>query len=662
MPASAIYRRADSVTEWGRRDSDPSGATMARTDRGFLLQAALIAVDLALLPYLAGGWLPALAFLLFLALFLAPAVLLVTRLPFLRTLPEAILPHTAAALVAVACVPWFFLRKALGTPPLLDLLASGLLVGGAARVLRRSPLRMRFRPQALSLVVLTLPIVFALAWLGYEACSADVVRYYGLFTIDFGSLVSVVTTIRSSPSLPMSLISDGTLLNYHWLYFTVPALLADFLGFSLTNANALLLTNLCVAALLVATIGAVCRQTPATTSLGCALAAGLVVLCPLTSYFDQFLSPRLGLPLPERNYLLLSPLNSAIVFGNNTLALVLALLAFAHLAAWNESGRPGNILLTAVFLALLPGYSVTLLFPLLLALAVLVLSGGIHRPFVAAAIGLATAAVLGAAFLRLGILGGEASSSLALAFDRGQFLRVVLLGLIPLWGVAVLGMKGKPRRDVAVLIAACLLVPSWLYMQVLSGGIVFSMKVGSLMAVAFGPLVAAALSRLLAEPALRWRRAVAAALVCLGLVQSAVYVFQFPYLRLFAPTLRSTAIPSDYWRALTWLRTSSPPRSVVVDPFDLDFRSGLRTTMVAERRVWLPTAYVTLFPVQRRIRADVLARRDLWRRTVAGDASAAREIARQADYLVASSPLQSPSWRPVFASGSWVVYRGEGTR
>ncbi|HEY6137937.1 MAG TPA: hypothetical protein VI670_09260 [Thermoanaerobaculia bacterium] len=567
--------------------------------RPALLVAACFVVDAAVVVFLGGSIEAAAMFSIFVAFIAVPAIQL---LP----LPYAIL----------AAVPWFFLRKASGVPLAVDAATAVVLV---ALVWRRR----RFLPQVKLPVVtfLVVPFVFALVWLGWAAPAGHDVRFYGLFGIDFGNLVAVVSTLRVSPLLPLSYVAGGGPLSYHWLYFTIPAALASFGGGAMPNANALILANLLMAMLLVQAVASIASEK---------LAAAVAVFAPFTTYFYQTISSRVPLgPLavPMRNHLLLSPLNSMVTFGNNTVALVLAMAALAALERWNRDGKLRDLAEGCIALAAVAGFSITLVFPL--ALALLAWIPRIRRPAFAVAAAAAAGAIFLAILWTLHVLGGDSSRHLALAFDRGAFLKMALFGMAPLWLLA-------RRRELTIfhaVIAACVAVPSFVYIAGSpTGASDFSMKTATLMAVAFAPLLVV-------------RRSLLVALVVgAGLIQSAAYVLQFPFYRLRHVTTNGVSIERDYANALAWVRGHTPLSAVVADPHELRNRDELFTAILGERRVWLPTAYAKTYLIAD-LPPAVLARETM--PLESGDA----------DVLLVPYAIASPRWRAVHREGSWIVYR-----
>jgi hypothetical protein len=631
-----------------------------------LLIAAVVLFDAAVLVDLAGGVLAAAIFVLFVAAFLFPVCALVMRLPHVRAIPADLRLTAASALVVMLAVPWFFVRKVLPfAPAISDIVICVILTCAAvkfgaipATLEEISPafLRSRF------IVAFVLPLLFALAWLGYGARSGKHVLFHGLFAIDFGNLVSIVATLRASPMLPLAAVADGGALNYHWLYFTLPATLANFCGVAIPAFNALILVNLLMAALLVHALStAVSTLAGQLSRRTTQIAVAVVLFAPFTIYYYQAIAARISLgwlAIPARNHLMLSPVNSMIVFGNNTFALVLVLLAVMELERWNREPHIADAVMGTLALSMVIGYSVTLLFPLMAALVLWLALGRIARPVIVLFWALAMGGAAVAMFYSIHVLGSGGARHAAFAFDRGQFLRLVILGMLPLWGLLLIGGR-RSLAFVHILIVAAIAVPSFLYVAGSSTGQVdFSMKTGSLLAIAFAPLIAAAIGDWLSGSLPRWQMAAAVLLVALGVVQTSAYILQFPYYRLTGSRSRALVVPGDYYDALVWLRDHTPQHSIVVDPGSLTISGELPTTWIAERRAWLPTPYIEpyLAPAPG---SSVPRRAALWEAFSRDPAngSAASLMAGEADYLIVPREVRSPFWTPVGRSGSWMIYR-----
>lgn len=580
----------------------------------FVTRVLALAGALALVLHLAQSVIAAAMFIAYLLLFLVPAVVAVARTPQIRDLPPDLRITASAVLVVLASVPWYFARKALGMPLVTDVIACAVLTTLA--------LRGRERPQfRLSPLAAGVGAAFALVWLGYAARTGNSVRFYGLFAVDFGNLVSIVSSLRVSPILPLGHVVDSGPLHYHWLYFTLPATLADFLGLSMPNANALILTNLVMALLLVHTVTALARAL---------WPAAVVLFAPFSVYAYQLAASRLELgwlEIPARNHLLLSPLNSMITFGNNTFALVLVLFTMAMLERWNSEGKIGDAILGVAALAAIIGYSVTLIFPLAGALIVWTLLGRVRRPWIIVPLAALTGAAAILVFRSIHVLGTDPTRRIAFAFDNGAFLRMVALGMLPLWVLLV--VRGRQALTFQhVVIGAALIVPSVLFIEGSpTGHVDFSMKIATLIAVACAPL--------LAIPA-GWRGWIALAFVAVGLLQSAAYVLQFPWYRVSGHG-RHESIPAGYHDALAWVREHTRTGAVVFDPASVPVQTVLWPMVIAERRVSLPTRYTESVLITSRPRAE--------------------EGVARAEVAVLKSPCEaeSPNWRTARRFGEWSV-------
>jgi hypothetical protein len=642
------------------REVQPAAETQSSGfPRGFL--AAALLLDAAILLHLATGVLAAAVFLVFVAAFLLPATLLASRLPHIRSMPADLRLVAAAAVVVVLIVPWFFARRVLPfAPAIADVALCVVLTGAAARYGRLRETFEELRPamqRSRLLTLLVLPILFAVTWLGYAARSGNEVLFHGLFAIDFGNLVSVIGMLRASPQLPLAAVTNSGPLNYHWLYFTLPAMLADFCGVGMPAFSALILVNLLMAALLIHALATVISRFHDGDWRATTLTVAVTLFAPFSLYYYQIAAARLPLgwlAMPTRNHLILSPLNSMIVFGNNTFALVLVLLMAMELERWKSERRIADVLLGTAALSMVTGYSVTLLFPLVAALLLWLVMGRIARPVIVLACAIVTGGAAVAMFFAIHVLGSGGARHVAFAFDNGQYLRIVILGMLPLWGLLLIAGR-RPLSFFHVLIGTSIVVPSFLYVAGSpTGQIDFSMKSGSLIAIAFAPLVLIAIERWLRGTLRRWQVIAATLLIALGVIQTLAYVLQFPYYRLTGSRSRGIVLSRDYYDALVWLRDHTPQRSIVVDPGGLTMHDELPTLWIAQRRVWLPTPNTDAYAgssIPRRLALWAAFERD------PASAAAAGQIAGEADYLVVPREVRSPFWTPVDREGSWVIYR-----
>src|SRR5260221_11436535 len=115
------------------------------------------------------------------------------------------------------------------------------------------------------------------------------------------------------------------------------------------------------------------------------------------------------------------------------------------------------------------------------------------------------------------------------------------------------------------------------------------MKTGSLLAIAFAPLIAITIETWLSGRLARWRVIAAAMLVALGAIQKSAYILQFPYYRMTGSGAGGEAIPLDYYEALVCFRKHTPQRVIAVDPGGMTMRQVVPTLWIAERWAWLPT-------------------------------------------------------------------------
>jgi hypothetical protein len=637
------------------------GPVMKRT-----IIAGVILLDGAVVLHLAGNVITATVFVVFVAAFLLPACALVMRFSCLRMMPPDLRLIAGSVLVVALCAPWFFARKLLPfSPAIADIAVCAILTGAAAKFgavkatieeLRPAWKRSRF------IVLIVLPVVFALAWLGYAAPEGREVRFDGLFAVDLGFLTSVVATLRASPVLPLAPVVNGGFLHYHWLYLTLPGTLVDFCGAAIPASNALILVNVLAAARLVHALATVvCVHNPQGDPRSVRVAVAVVLFAPFTIYYYQIIAARFSLgwlAMPTRNHLLLSPANSMIVFGNNTFALVLVLFAAMQMERWNRERRMIDVVLGTAAVSLVIGYSATLLFPLVAALLLWLAMGRIARPMAVLAWAVAMGSAAVAMFLLMRLMVFDGSRHVAYAFDSGQFMRIVILGLMPLWVLLLLDGR-KLLSFFHVLIVAAIAVPSFLYIAGnATGNIDFSMKTGSLLAVSFAPLIASAIEKLINGTLRRWEAIAAVTVIALGAVQTSAYILQFPYYRLMGSRPEALALSADYYHALVWLREHTPRQSIVVEPGGLTIPVELPSLWIAERRAWLPTPYVEPY-LNPDPGSSIPSRTALWTSFLRdpGNDAVGRAIAAEADYLLVSRQLQSPFWTPVSRSGSWMIYR-----
>jgi hypothetical protein len=630
------------------------------------------AATAGMLLYLGGGALAGAQLVVFVVGLLFPAAALLAETGALRNLSSNVRVATSLSLAVLLITPAFYIRRALPFPGwLADLIfvialcSAAKYRGAYTRFLHdiRTPL---FRA-AWPFLFVVLPALFVLTWMGFGVHEDGQVFYYGLFPIDFGNLTSIVAVINASPGLPHWPVAGTGILHYHWLFFVFPAWLSSLGDGHTPEAIALVLCNYVAASILFLTISvaadhvllAIDRPIAASTVV---MAAGVVTLGSLVMYPYQALvgvAVRLthiqSLAIAVRNGLLLSIPNSLAVFGNNTMALAMALLVLVMLLEWNRRLEKGSLVLGAIFLAMIIGYSITLIFPMALTLGIWLLLARVRRPLLAAIFfGVIGAAIAGTMALGLHMFGP--GKDLAVAFDDGAYLRHVLFAFSPLWALALLSRPiwGKLSLFCA-LIVACVIVPSFLYIpNTVTGQIDFSMKIAALIAVAASPLACAGLAR----SRKNWRSPAAAvtmALIVLGLVCTVAYAGQFAFLRLRHNHERTMALPADYVAALEFIRDNTPSQAIVIDPQSIPYALTIPTVFIGQRRVYLPTEYgeqvlggLTVSPEVARRKRDF----EQWSKDGFVDGTLSALFASHADYCLLAGP--GP------AAGDWTLIRTFG--
>jgi len=364
--------------------------------------------------------------------------------------------------------------------------------------------------------------------------------------------------------------------------------------------------------------------------------------------------------LGYRNHLLLQLPNSLNVFGNNTFALTLTLIAVLALVNWNRSRRFTDLAIAAFAVALVPGFSVTLVMGLAAGILAACLFGAVRKPLpVLLAFAVAGAGFLGI-FAALHFFSGR-SEKLLLRFDGGQFLQNIGLGFF----LVILGMGWciARARNPLVSLCACiagatLAVPS---LCVLEGGVAasagLSMKTASLI-LALGALPCAVLifdwwkARLV--PA--WMRWTLALLLAAGAVNTAAYAFSMVVSR-FVGGKANAQVPADYFDALTHVRRTTRASALIIDPLSKDYQEADPTTMIGARITVLPNAYSRSWGVTKPILEEREKMWAQWEQSGFADERQAEFFAQQGDRLLLRTDLQSASWTLDRKFGEVRVYR-----
>jgi len=515
--------------------------------------------------------------------------------------------------------------------------------------------------------LLWLPVLFLAVRFGYEVRVGDEVHYYGLNFVDFGNLVAVVNLLNASPGLPLQAVEGGGPLSYHWLFFAVPAWMASFAGVPSSPSGALTLANFAGALLFYKTLSRACavalRESGRSKDAWCAWGAGLGIFALTIFSIYMLVAGRLGFPWGTgrglRNHLLLQLPNSINIFGNNTLALTMILLAVLSLVAWNKTGRLACAGLAAVLVSFVPALSATMVPAVAGGFALAALCGAVQQPVrVLAAFALCGAAALGV-FWSMGLFSGRGETPI-LEFDGGLYLRNIVASA-PLCVVAVVWCLVKARTNMAWMLAGLMagafLLPTLLDLRGgLGEGAHLSMKNFSLMVGASAPLVAV----MVVDAAKLWRRRIGPGLfilffVGMGLINSIGYAVSYPW-RVLAKTQPAVTLDADLYEALLLARSMSSPGEIVANPLGDDLGSGNPTTTIAGRRSLLPNKYSREHTVES---PEITQRVNSWNTWSAagypaGDLSA--DFARKADFVVLDQELPASDWQQIAAFGNVRVY------
>jgi hypothetical protein len=634
----------------------------------------------AALVFLAGDVWSILAMGLFLAGLVLPCWLLLAA-GFVRLLKGeggARLLGASATLILLA--PLYLLRKIVPLPsPVTDLLLASLawVLAWRMRAIRRllPSVRSLLTGSERVWVGVVLPAVFCLTWLGYGVKSGPSVKYLGLYLIDFGNLLSVQNLVRIGDPLPMSAVVHMGPLAYHWLYFAFPAWSSEFLGISGRGGSALVMANLITGSLFYLALARACARVLRTAAAFAADSArlaphlaGVGLFSLSTLYAYQTAVGQLHqswLTLGTRNHLLLQLPHSLTCFGNNTLALTMTLLVIDLLGCWSSSGKRGCLGVAAVLASLLPGYSVTLVFPLGLAIVAWSLSGRARRPVFALSVFGAFAAVAFVLFRSIGLFSsGGGGGRLMLSFDGGQFVQNLALGFLP--ATVALGIclwSGRNRGlspglfPFLCLALACLFIPTVSMTRgAVTSRVDFSMKTASLYLVAVVPFFASASAWLISRPRRHWGVTVAGiALIGAGLVNSGAYVVQHAFHRVLGRYGDAPSISVDHYRALE-LVAHYPSRLVLVDELSMPYPMVDPAVMLGGKRVLVPSAFEEMVSPPSVAGSQSKALWRAWQSSRFGDETLSLRFAEKADILIAASLVRSPSWRPVATFGEVTVY------
>lgn len=538
----------------------------------------------------------ALQFLFFLLAFVLPSIFFIQRWLVRLPVQSAIRWFLSLWLFVVLLVPVYLVRKLFGEFQwMFDVFLSGTLI--AASVRKRAVIvseLSRIDPRTLWGMAL-LVLLFGVSWLGFEDLNDRSVWYYGLFGVDFGNLANVVTLIRVSPFLPLGEVAGVDSLNYHWFYFVLPALFSDFLGWEIRSAYSLVLCNWLVATFFLSLLTAIAARLVDGVRVRSSfmhLASVIVIFAASGHYIFLAVARFIGVDWPSglsRNYLVLTPLNSMLNFSNNTMAVGLAVLMPVLIGIWNDSrDRRALVLGVSVWLTIFV-LSATLFFSVSLALGVWLVFGKVRE---AAKVMLLTVPLLLAFATLLFLMGivGSDDRAISVQFDHGQFVATLAVVYFPIIAFGVYGMWRGRRLDFgAVLVLAAIAVPTMLFVSDSpTGSVDFSMKNGTLFAVAMTPFVGLGVTDIWSRAGRSGVKGVWILLIAAGVLNSAAYLSQFGLYKWSVVAKRGQSVPIGYYEALDFIRRNSNDDDLLIDLAGIEFPRINIGLLISERRGWLP--------------------------------------------------------------------------
>ena len=640
-----------------------------------MLKVLSCIVSFACLSYLAGGILLALQASVFLLLLQLPLLAVGLGLPRLdRVNAETRLAFSILFLFASNAGLYILRQQNIAPPFTFDLILGALAYLAAVRLAAFSRLRSTISGCATLLDwPLFLPLLFLhilLLWSGFAVESNGSVEFYGLFPQDFLHLSAVVSTVSFSPLPNLSAIAGFPIEPYHWAFMCLPAWLSDFGPLFLADANALVISNLLSALLLVLALSGFIRAFCGTLfevgSEKLLLTASVFLVLyasPITHLIAKVATfPGLDiLQVSGRNSLLLSAVNSMAVFGNNTAALAGVLVLLQLFRYWQKDG--GNWLCFYFFLLFLfiASWSITVAIAVAPFFAVLFLLPGFKFRLQAVVIGSAVAVCSLGVLLFLGVVSTESTRSIGIQFDSGQFLKAVFLFHLPLVITSVLAWRSFPRlRLPGGLLLWILLSVSFTYV---SGGLPsdLSMKNGSLVQVLAAPFIFAALQRLVSWPVKRRLLALPAAVVMvLGLAHSFAYINQAAAARSGLIQRQATySLDADYFELLGFVAEHCDRRARLLDLVNINAsKPDEWPVAIAERSSALPFSYGGLLAVVYENQGSIQSTRSQSTLFLAGKESG-ESLAKFADLIVVrplAPALSLQTWKLLAKRGSFKLY------
>jgi hypothetical protein len=510
----------------------------------------------------------ALAFVLSLALFVAPGIPLARRWfsGFEAALSGAALGYFLSSLLASA-----LLRFELATP-LRTLGASAALFVLALVVSRFLPRGPQRKPDAPSLPFLAATFAFSvllviLPFSKVGAVVSDGIAYRAYFSADLMTHLSVVAELQKGTYPLANPFYAGDRLGYYWLFFAYPAAFGHWAPNQQTLLSLYLLSGMLFTGLLFVAGRELGLRPPraflaAAVVVGAVSYEGLIALGRELLYGESFRQTNvdafgrwvLGL-------VSLDGLHRSLLYTPQHLFSYSLLVLLLVLALRGEPREPSTAVLSGVLLGGMAGTSIVtaMLAGPWLVLVILSRPGSIRRAIALSIWTSLPALLLLAWYLLLGFF-GDAGGALALRSPRWAELPSVLLldcGAL----VLLLLLRGRLfRRDLEVGALALFALSAVLFLD-LRGyeGVWMAWRAGSVLLIALGVLAAPAF-----RGGLGFKHALvlvpALATVALDLVNA-----QDVSNRSLSPgEFRWTTVVSrDEWEALQWLRDRTPEKAVV---------------------------------------------------------------------------------------------------
>ncbi len=261
----------------------------------------------------------------------------------------------------------------------------------------------------------------------------------------------------------------------------------------------------------------------------------------------------------------------------------------------NEQEKIGDsyfiIFITVLWVLIIP-YSITLFFPVTLALLLwLVFYYKKYIKFLKKSynfiLSIGVVIILFSIYFAIGIL-SKSTYKIAIAFDNLQYLQNVFFSLTPIILLAIYYLvKNKKIEFYFVVWFCCLLVPTVLYIEGSpTGKIDFSMKTFTLLAVILVPIVAWSLNDAFSNSS-KSLKIIIAFFIFAGILNSFCYAFQFVGYRYFGVKKQFFEIDYDYFKTLDYLRVRSNKSSIIFDPQSLQRDDINLTLWLSERRTYL---------------------------------------------------------------------------